>query len=139
MPHLTDATDRAELVALVSRLGRWLDDGDDEEGRDLFHKDAIVRSPRGTATGIDGIFAYVRSTSDDAERTQHLTTDILVEFDGDHATIAANELVAYFPSGQAFPSLLRLVGLRSAFRALHTQDGWRLTHVDITPLWRQEA
>ncbi|CAO5152024.1 SnoaL-like domain-containing protein [Frankia sp. AiPs1] len=139
MPHLRDITDRAELASLVSQLGRWLDTGDDKEGRAIFHEDAIIHSARGGATGIDDILDYSRRTSDDNENSQHLITDVLVELDGDRATMTANELVAYFPSRQVFPPLLRLVGLRFAFQALRTQDGWRLTRVEVTPLWRQEA
>lgn len=60
MPHLRDITDRAELAALVSQLGRWLDTGDDKEGRVIFHEDAIIHSARGGATGIDDILEYSR-------------------------------------------------------------------------------
>ncbi|MEX5713477.1 nuclear transport factor 2 family protein [Parafrankia sp. FMc6] len=139
MPHLRDITDRAELAAMVGQLGRWLDTGDDKEGRAIFHEDATIHSARGGATGIDDILEYARRTNDDNENSQHLITDVLVELDGDRATMTANELVAYFPSRTVFPSLSRLVGLRFAFQALRTQDGWRLTRVEVTPLWRQEA
>jgi hypothetical protein len=132
-------TDRAELTALVSRLGRWLDDGNDEDGLGIYHPDAVVRSPRGTATGIDEIITYVARTSDEAERTQHLTTDVLVDLDGDHAEVTANLLVAFFPSQQTFPPALRLVGLHYAFDALRGSQGWRFTRADITPLWRHES
>ncbi|GIG88549.1 nuclear transport factor 2 family protein [Plantactinospora endophytica] len=139
MAELTDQIDRAELTALVGRLGRWLDNGDDDEtARRIYHRDAVVHSPRGTATGIAEIVAYVARTSDDAERTQHLATDVLVDLDGDRADVTANLLVAFFPSGQTFPSALRLVGLRYAFGALRTAEGWRFTRADVTPLWRQE-
>ncbi|MBG0569326.1 nuclear transport factor 2 family protein [Actinoplanes sp. NEAU-A11] len=81
---------------------------------------------------------YVRRTSDDAERTQHLTTDILVDLDGDRAELTANMLVTFFPPGsdQLAPAL-RLVGLKSAFSALRTSEGWRLLRTDVTPLWQQ--
>jgi hypothetical protein len=134
---LRDIADRADLTDLVSRLGRWLDTGDDPAGRAIFHADAVIHSARGGATGIDDILDYARRTRD-GERSQHLITDVLVELDGDRATMTANELVAYFPSGTVLAPVSRLVGLEFAFRALRTQGGWQVTRVEVTPLWRQE-
>ncbi|NED49888.1 nuclear transport factor 2 family protein, partial [Micromonospora aurantiaca] len=41
--------DRQQLSALVSRLGRWLDDKDFGDGRALFTEDAEVHTPGGVA------------------------------------------------------------------------------------------
>ncbi|GAA3914099.1 nuclear transport factor 2 family protein [Actinoplanes auranticolor] len=138
MPDTTELSDRAELIALVSRLGRWLDNGSDKEGHTIYHRDAVIRSPRGTASGIAEIIDYVDRTSDDAERTQHLTTDILVALDGDRAELTANMLVTFFsPESNQLAPALRLVGLQSAFSALRTSQGWRLIRADVTPLWQR--
>ncbi|MEU4835570.1 nuclear transport factor 2 family protein [Streptosporangium sp. NPDC023615] len=140
MTVLTDLTDRHALTDLVARLTRWLDDScaapalDGEGLRAVYSEDATVRSPRGGARGVDAVLEYVRRTTSPGEHTQHFTTDVLVDLDGDRADVTANLLVYLFRPGQA-PH--RTVGLRYAFTAARLPGGWRFTRAEITPAWFQ--
>lgn len=120
--------DHRALSELVGRLGRWLDDGSPGDGRGLFTDDAEVRTPGGTASGLDALVAQARRNH--AVPTQHFITDPLIEVDGDRATIHANHLVAFVPEGG-----LRLTGGRYELEAARTPNGWRLTRVQARPVW----
>lgn len=129
--------DRADATDLVAKLGRWLDDPTRwnlAEARALYTEDAVVQSPRGGASGLVDIVDYLRRTSDEGDRTQHSASDVLVELDGDRAAVSANLLVWFYRPGAAPHAT---VGLRYAFDAVRTVDGWRFARAEVNPLWRQ--
>ncbi|MFG1998363.1 nuclear transport factor 2 family protein [Spirillospora sp. NPDC048911] len=136
--HLAD---RTEIADLLSRLNHWLDDHrlswqDDRRYADLdrlYTTDTVARSPRGTVHGLDELIAHVRSHSTDAQRTQHVTSDVLIDVDGDQANVTANTVV-YFYRPDEGPFLA--TGLRASFTAVRTPLGWRLASTEMTPLWR---
>jgi ketosteroid isomerase-like protein len=136
MPQMTELSDRIEILDLVARLGHWLDAGDYTDGSALYTEDAVVLSPRGTAEGLDAIQAHLRRSTPDGEHSQHLTTDVVVELDGDRAEIATNQLVSFYRDGEE-PH--RLVGLRHRYAAGRGPHGWRLRRAEITPLWFRTA
>lgn len=131
--------DRAELTDLVTRLNRWLDDPDRwdlAEARAVYAEDAVVQSPRGGASGVVDIVDYIQRTGADGDRTQHFTTNVLVEVDGEQASVSANLLVWFYRAGEAPHAT---VGLRYQFSAVRTVNGWRFDRAEITPLWRQAS
>jgi hypothetical protein len=136
MSELSDLQDRNQIIDLVARLNRWLDDGPVEDAATVYTDDALVTSPRGAARGIDEVIEYVRRTSSPDERTQHFTTDLLVGLDGDRADVTANLLVCFFRIGVR-PH--RTVGLRYAFDAVRTGQTWRFARAEVTPMWFQES
>ncbi|SNR39551.1 nuclear transport factor 2 family protein [Actinomadura mexicana] len=119
---------RAELSALVSRLGRWLDDKSPGDGRAIFAEDAEAHTPGGVARGVDALVAQARRNH--TVPTQHFITDPLIDVDGDHAAIGANLLVVF-----AREDGVRLLGERYELRAVRTADGWRITRVEARPIW----
>lgn len=129
----TATTDRLALTELVARLDRALDTTDIATLRRIYTADAVVRSPRGGAEGIDAIVEYLTTSGDPDERTQHLATDVVVDLDGDRAEVSANLVDVFFRPG-APPHLA--VGLRYDFDARRTPDGWRFAAATVTPLWR---
>jgi hypothetical protein len=119
--------------SLVARLNEWLDKGSFAENTGIatiYAKDASVQSPRGSAQGLDAIIAYALTHSVSGEHTQHFATDILVELQGDSATIQANLMVYFYRSG-ASPH--RTAGLRYQFIAVRTREGWRFSQATILP------
>lgn len=139
---LTALTDRIELETLVSRLGRWLDDGQDaHQARELLTAQVTVSTLGGTAEGIDAVVA--QASRNHAVTTQHLITNPLIELDGDRAEITANllvvfadgEAVAVGPRAVELPTLGRALGERYRFEAARTGDGWRLARIEIDARW----
>ncbi|WP_141579750.1 nuclear transport factor 2 family protein [Actinomadura sp. WMMA1423] len=120
--------DRSELSALVSRLGRWLDDKSPDGGRGIFTEDAEAHTLGGVAKGADALVAQARKNH--TVPTQHFITDPLIDVDGDRAAISANLMVVF-----AREEGLRMLGERYELRAARTGDGWRLTRIEARPIW----
>lgn len=134
---LRELSDRAEIAALVAKLGRWLDERRFDETRDVLAEEIAVSTPGGTAKGIDAVVAQARRNHAVA-RTQHRITDVLIELDGDRASVGANLAVVFVPDAAA-PERHRTLGERYAFEAVRTDAGWRLARIAVTPLWVREA
>lgn len=138
IPPTTNAletlADRVELTELVSRLGRWLDDPASADPRALLADDVTVRSPGGEAQGRDRVVAQAKRTHD-AVVTQHAMTDVLADVDGDAATITSNLLVAFL-GHDAEPAPSWVSGSRYRFGARRTASGWRLTRIEVAPVWQ---
>ncbi|MGK5553187.1 nuclear transport factor 2 family protein [Actinomadura kijaniata] len=144
MSEPTPLTDRAEITDLLTRMNRWLDDHrfswrDDRRyaGVDRFYtSDVVLRSPRGTAHGLAELVDYLRRVGDDADHTQHVTSDVLIDLDGDKAEVTAYGVVyAHRPDD----GLVLTAGLRAAYTTVRTPGGWRLADIEMTPLWRRAA
>jgi hypothetical protein len=132
--QIRDLTDRAELSELVSRLGLWLDEKRFDDGPSILHEDISVATANGVAQGLEAVVAHARRNHT-AEQTQHVITNLVIDLDDDHAVIQAN-LVATFVPVAATPEAHRMVGERYRFDATRTADGWRLSRIQVIPLWR---
>ena len=120
--------DRQDITDLISRLGRWLDDKRFGDARAVLTEDVTVSTPGGQAEGIDRVVA--QASRNHQVPTQHLITNVLVDVEGDTATATANLLVTFAePFSQQ--------GERYRFGAARTPDGWRLSRVEVTPIWRR--
>jgi hypothetical protein len=126
---LHDLTDRDEIADLVSRLGLWLDEGRFDEASAVLTDDVTVDTPGGQAEGIERVIAQARRNHQ-FEGLQHLISNVLIDLDGDRADVRAN-LVATFV-GEA---KLEQHGERYRFEAVRTADGWRLSRVQVRPVW----
>ncbi len=139
MPQLADiqsVADRLELSELVSRLGRWLDDPASADPADLLGEVVVVRSPGGTARGREAVVAQALRTHE-SRVTQHVMSDVLVDLEpgSDQATVSSNLLVAFVAAGS--PARAQYVsGARYRFAARRSGAGWRLTSIEVTPVWQ---
>jgi hypothetical protein len=129
-PELQALVDRAALIDLVSRLGRWLDDGATGDPAALFTDDVRVSTPGGEATGVAGIVAQAQRNH--AVPTQHVITNVLPEIRGDSAQITANLVVTFVESATD----LGRRGQTYTFDAVRTAAGWRLSSVTVRVIWR---
>jgi hypothetical protein len=127
---LQELTDRQAVVDLVDGLGLWLDEKRFGEARDLLSEDVRVRTPGGVAKGIEQVAA--QAARNHAVPTQHVITNVRVTLDGDRATAGANLVVTF--AGER----LRTLGERYAFEARRTADGWRLSSIQVEPVWVKE-
>lgn len=129
---MQELLDRAELTDLLARQGLWLDERRWDATGSIFTEDATVSTAGGRAHGIEAITEHARLNHERFDRTQHVTSNVLVDLDGDAATVRAN-VVAVFVS-DATPSFA--VGERYRFAATRTDAGWRFASVEVMPVWR---
>jgi hypothetical protein len=130
---LHDLTDRHEIADLVSRLGLWLDEGRFDEASTILTDDVAVDTPGGQAEGIERVIAQARRNHQ-FDGLQHVITNVLIDLDGDRADVRAN-LVASFVGD----AKLEQHGERYRFEAVRTADGWRLSRVQVRPVWVSAA
>jgi hypothetical protein len=127
----SEMIDRAEIADLTARLGACLDEHRFDDLRALFTEDATASTPGGTAEGRDAVIAQATRNHAAYDHVHHLITNVLVDLDGDEATVRAN-LVATFVRDS--PELV--LGAIYRFGARRTAAGWRLAGVRVEPLWR---
>jgi SnoaL-like domain len=137
--RLQQLLDRQEVTDLVYRLGTCLDDGRFDDMRSLFVDEATVRTPGGTAEGVDALVAQARRNHTPDERVQHIITNLLIDLDRDRAKVRANLVVPFASAGDdrpapAPPAHLAL-GEIYRFDAVRTAAGWRLSRVEAVPVW----
>ncbi|MGW4330691.1 nuclear transport factor 2 family protein [Nocardia sp. NPDC004573] len=124
--------DRIEIADLFSRFARLLDEQRWEDAGTVFTDDVEVDSPRIRVRGIDKVVDYMRQAEVEGQHTQHTTTDLLVNVDGDQADVSSNSIVYYYRDGQP-PH--QTGGLRQACVAVRTPAGWRISETRIMPAW----
>jgi hypothetical protein len=132
---IRELADRAELADLVARHSLWIDEARyDETGR-LFTEDVVVTSRRGEARGPEAIIAVARSGHDRYARTVHNKSNLVIELDGDVASVRVHDLAIYVLDDQteAVAAAIHHYGAR------RTPDGWRFDRLDVTPVAQTEA
>jgi hypothetical protein len=133
--QMRDLADRAELADLVARHSLWIDEARyDQTGR-LFTEDIVVTSRRGEARGPEALIAAARSAHDQYPRTMHSKSNLVIELDGDVASVQASDLAVYLldDKTEAIAAAVHHYGAR------RTQDGWRFDRLDVTPVALTEA
>ncbi|MGW6336580.1 nuclear transport factor 2 family protein [Nocardia rhamnosiphila] len=125
-------TDRIEITDLFTRFARLLDQRRWDDAGTVFADDVEFHSPRIHLRGIDKVVDLMRQGEVEGERTQHTTTDLLIEADGHRAAVSSNSVVYYFRDGQP-PH--RTGGLRQVCTVIRTPEGWRISETRIMPAW----
>ena len=135
LARLQELADRADLTDLLAHQGRWLNERRFDDTASVFTDDATVTTPGGQAQGIEALTAHARRSHARFDRTQHVTSNVLIDLDGDRATVHAN-LIATFVSDATAPEPTFTLGERYHFEAVRTPQGWRFSAVDATPVWQ---
>jgi hypothetical protein len=134
-PAAASQADRAELADLVARQGLWLDERDFANAAAIFTSDAVVRTQGGESRGLEALTEQARRSHQPYAATQHVTSNLLIEIDGDRAVLRAN-LIAVFVDASTAPRPAVVIGERYRFEARRTPAGWRLSAVQAEPVWR---
>jgi hypothetical protein len=132
---IRELVDRAELADLVARHSLWIDEGRYDETDRLFTEDVVVKSPRGEARGIEALIELVRSGHDTYVRTLHSKSNLVIEVDGETATVRAHDIAVFVidDKTEAVAAGFHRYGAR------RTEDGWRFDRLVITPVALTEA
>lgn len=136
--------DRGEIADLVARSLAAIDEGRFDALRAIYTEDSSASAPGGRARGRDAIIAQVSRNHTPERRSQHLVGDVIVDVDGDTAQVRANVFAAFARAASDDPSPLGspvevTFGTVYRYRAVRTPDGWRLSEVEIHPLWSSGA
>ncbi|MFD4462781.1 nuclear transport factor 2 family protein [Nocardia sp. NPDC058480] len=124
--------DRLEIADLFTRFALLLDDRRWETVGTVFADDVKVDSPRISVQGLDKVVDYMRQAEVEGEHTQHTTTDLLVNVNGDQAAASSNSIVYYYRDGRP-PH--QTGSLRQACTVIRTTAGWRISEIRVTPAW----
>lgn len=130
--------DRSELADLVSHQALWLDEQRFDDARSVFTEDATGDFPSGPVHGVERLARQARRNHATFDRTQHVVTNILVDLDGDRATVRAN-LIANFIHDAKAAAPTFAIGERYRFEAVRTPRGWRFSRVEVAPVWRSSS
>lgn len=131
---IRELADRAELTDLVARHSLWVDEGYAGTDR-LFAEDVVVTSVRGQAHGIEALDALVRKGHDAYARTLHSKSNLVIEIDGDTATVRAHDIAVYVIDDKT-ESLAAAI---HRYRARRSDGGWRFDRLDVSPVALTEA
>ena len=130
MTNLQELVDRSELAELTSRHSLWIDERRYDEAEELFTDDVVVTSRRGESRGIDALVALVRKGHDDYVRTLHNKSNLVIDLDGDTATVRAHDVAVYVLDDKTEA----IAAAIHHYRARRTPAGWRFTHLEVTPV-----
>lgn len=134
---LADLRNRSEIAQLLYRLYAGLDDHRFDDLRGLLLDEVTAVTPGGLSTGVDAVIAQVLRNHAGIARLQHVATNLLIELDGDRASVRANVVVA-FADATSRPE--RVFGTVSRFRVRRERHGWRIGRIEVgAPTWRVDA
>jgi hypothetical protein len=129
--------DRAEISDLFTNLGRCLDEHRFDELHELFTEDVVGTTPGGTQHGRDALIAQARRNHEDYDRLTHQFTSVLVNVDGDAATIRAYVTGSFGHESDPRPERV-ITGLYRN-KVVRTPEGWRISELIVEPKFRVEA
>jgi 3-phenylpropionate/cinnamic acid dioxygenase small subunit len=129
-----EIADRSAVTDLVLRLYELLDEQRFDELSSVYTDAAELDFPSGRMIGLEAVTAMARRRAERYDRMQHISTDIVVEIDGDTARIRTNHLSFHVHDAER-PAAHFDAGLVHRFDAIRTADGWRLTHGEADVIW----
>src|SRR4051794_16249959 len=94
--------DRVAVADLVTRLYALLDERRYDELGSVYAPDVELEFPSAHMHGLDEAVTMARSRGERYDRAQHITTDLLVDVEGDGARVRANHWAIHVHPGGRF-------------------------------------
>ena len=132
---IRELADRAELADLVSRHSLWIDEHRYDESDRLFTEDVVLESRRGGSNGIAALIDTARARHEKYARTLHNKSNLVIEVQGDTATVRAHDTAVYVLSDKT-EAIAAAVHL---YRARRTEKGWRFDRLEVVPVALTES
>jgi hypothetical protein len=126
--------DRAEISDLFVNLGRCLDEHDFDGLKEVLTEDVVGTTPGGTEEGRDALIAQARRNHESYERLAHQFNSILVDIEGDTATVRAYVTGSFGHADSAKP--VRVLTGQYRNKLVRTADGWRISELTVRPVFR---
>jgi uncharacterized protein (TIGR02246 family) len=114
----------------IAGYSQRLDDGRFEEWAELFTEDARLVLMGRVTTGREAIRRYIETVQPDGSRGMHVTTNSLIDVDGDRATATTDYL--FVRPGEQGISVI--AAGRYYDRLVHRGDQWQFEERSITLL-----
>jgi hypothetical protein len=133
-----DLADRAELIDLKSRQGRFADERRYEDRHKIITEDhvSIMRNGELRLVGDEAI-EQGRKFLAPFSHTQHMVTNILVELHGDTADIRANVVATHVYADE--PQATWVGKGDYTHEAVRTPNGWRLQTTQLHRIWEEDT
>jgi hypothetical protein len=135
---LRQLLDRGEIAELVSRYGAMADEKTFDDATAILTDDVVAEYPFGRLVGIEQVAGSGRAALGRFERTQHVITNLLIDLDGDRASVRANLVSVHVPRADE-PAVHFDFGGWYRFAARRTEHGWRLAGITLTAVWTAGA
>lgn len=136
---MLELIDRAEITDLISRFGACLDEGRFDQLDDVLAEDITGDLFGGRPiVGRAELVADTRAALGRWERNQHVITNVIVELDGDEASVRAR-LISTHVEVAAQPTSFRQTGSSCEFGVRRTRGGWRISSAALHELWGAES
>ncbi len=135
--RLRDLLDRNEITALLDRYLRSLDEGvfDEQWARTYFTADVTSEMPVGTVAGRSEVLASTRRAMALFDRTVHLSTNTVVEVDGDIARARGAQLSTHVLAGES--DAVFISAGHTDVELVRTAEGWRISASALRIAWTQ--
>ncbi|MGW6197522.1 nuclear transport factor 2 family protein [Kribbella sp. NPDC055110] len=127
---LRELADRSELADLVYRHSLWIDERRYDESDRLFTEDVVLRSRRGEVEGIQALVDTARERHDDYVRTLHNKSNLVIEIQGETATVRAHDTAVYVLDDKTEA----IAAAIHHYRARRTEKGWRFDQLEVSPV-----
>lgn len=137
-PRLRRLLDRADIHDLLARFAHCLDQRDFTGYAALFTEDGTLRLPDAEHRGREGLAEFVEADLGRYPRTHHMSTNHLVEVDGDTATSASSMHAVHLRSADD-PTDWWAVGGRYEHTYRRVDGTWLIHTVDVMPVWLGEG
>ena len=132
--RLRDLEDRVAITELVSRLYVLLDGERFDELGSVYTEDVALSFPSAQMRGLEAVEEVARRRAATFRRMQHVSTDVVVELDGDRAVVRTNHL-SFHLKDEADRQAHFDAGIVHRFDAVRTPDGWRLSRGEASVIW----
>ena len=126
--------DRAEITDLFVSLGRCLDEHDFDGLKEILTEDVVGTTPGGTQHGRDALIAQARANHEGYERLAHQFTSVLVDVQGDTATLRAYVNGSFGHADSPEPVRILIGQYRN--KLVRTAEGWRISELIVEPKFR---